>query len=639
MHEPRRPPHLVLGEERERGMKIEIGPQLALPVDAITQTFGILAVRGAGKSNLAAVMAEGMFKAGLPFVVIDPVSSWWGLRSGGDGKSAGLPIPIFGGSHGDVPLESGAGALVADMVIADRLSCVVDVSAFSEGDKTKFLIAFAERLYQRNSEPLHLFLEEADDYCPQKPFREQAHLLRAWENIVRRGRARGLGITMVTQRSAALNKSVLTQIETLFVLRTTSPQDRKAIAAWVQYQGQGAELLESLQSLESGEAWVWSPSWLKTFERIKVRRRWTFDSGATPKNMKASRTPATLADVDLEAVKVRMSEVIERQKAEDPRELRRTIAELRVELKKKDVVLAKVDASTKRIEAGLERAAPSPELKAAVRQQAALIANLRKVVDAAMKFIVKVSAARFDVKGVGKDEIEKAVRAAVDRASGLVEAHVAARAREIEALQFQATRINEQLAAALKDEDIHISVDVAKSEPYTLSASKPRPAPLVGSGPGGGNIGNTGARRMLIALAQHPEGCTYKKLALLSGISQSGGTWRTYMGQLRSAGFVSSGQPARITDAGLAELGAYDPLPSGPELIEYWRNRLGNTGKRRIFDAVVAAYPRALSYDEVSAATAVAREGGTWRTYVGELRSLELIVGRGDLRASEELFV
>jgi DNA helicase HerA-like ATPase len=84
---------------------LHLAKDLTLPLDAVSRTFGILAVRGAGKSNTAAVMAEEMFSAGLPFVVIDPVGSWYGLRSSADGASPGLPIPIFGGKHGDVPLE------------------------------------------------------------------------------------------------------------------------------------------------------------------------------------------------------------------------------------------------------------------------------------------------------------------------------------------------------------------------------------------------------------------------------------------------------------------------------------------------------------------------------------------------------
>ena len=318
-------------------MTIRIASDLSLPLDAVTQTFGILAVRGSGKSNAAAVMAEGMANASLPFVVVDPTGSWWGLRSSGDGKGPGLGIPIFGGRHADVPLERTAGQMIADLIVEHRLSSVIDVSEFSEGDKIRFLTDFAERLYRKNEDPLHLFLEEADDYVPQRPFREQARCLRAWENIVRRGRARGLGITMISQRSAAINKNVLTQIETLIVLRTTSPQDRKAIEGWVTYHGQSRELLESLPGLENGEAWVWSPHWLGKLVRVQIRRRETFDSAATPKNVRGKRPPATLADVDLGAVRKRMAETIEKAKAEDPRELRKQIVALKEELRKAKV--------------------------------------------------------------------------------------------------------------------------------------------------------------------------------------------------------------------------------------------------------------------------------------------------------------
>jgi DNA helicase HerA-like ATPase len=175
-------------------LNLHVADDLSFPARAVTETFGILAVRGAGKSNTAAVMAEEMFKAKLPFVVVDPVRAWYGLRASADGKGPGLPIPIFGGRRGDVPLERGAGNLMADLVVDQRLSCVLDLSDFdSEGSKKQFLLDFGRRLYQRNEQPLHLFLEEADDYIPQRPMRDEAQLLRAWENIVRRGRNRGLG--------------------------------------------------------------------------------------------------------------------------------------------------------------------------------------------------------------------------------------------------------------------------------------------------------------------------------------------------------------------------------------------------------------------------------------------------------------
>ena len=53
------------------------------------------------------------------------------------------------------------------------------------------------------------------------------------EDLVRRGRARGLGATLITQRPAVLNKDVLTQAEVLIALGMTGPRDVAAIDEWV----------------------------------------------------------------------------------------------------------------------------------------------------------------------------------------------------------------------------------------------------------------------------------------------------------------------------------------------------------------------------------------------------------------------
>ena len=325
---------LPVGEGGVTIVSIHFAPGLALPAEAVTETFGILGVRGSGKSNAAAVLVEGFAEAELPFCVIDPVGAWWGLRSSRSGKGPGLGVPIFGGLHGDFPL--GAGEELADILAEMSLSCVVDVSELSEGEKKRYLTAFAERLYRQKAKqasPLHLVLEEADDYAPQRPFRDEARLLRAWENIVRRGRMRGLGITMITQRSASLNKNLLTQIGTLIVMRTTSPQDRKAVLAWVDYHGQGHELVDSLPAMKPGEGWVWSPQFLDRMERVQFPRRHTFDSAATPKMAKGARPAVTLAEVDAPAIRERLAASIEKAKADDPRELRKQIASLRVQVR------------------------------------------------------------------------------------------------------------------------------------------------------------------------------------------------------------------------------------------------------------------------------------------------------------------
>lgn len=631
---------------------LKLAADLSLPLTAVTETFGVLAARGAGKSNLAAVLAEQMFDAGLPFVVVDPVGSWYGLRAGADGqKDGGLPIPIFGGKHGDVPLERGGGELLADLVVSKRLSCVLDLSAFdSEAAKKQFLLAFAQRLYLKNTDPLHLFLEEADDYIPQRPMRDEAQLLRAWENIVRRGRARGLGMTLITQRSASINKSVLTQVQTLFVLRTTGPQDRAAIEAWVKYHDTDAKVLSSLSSLGPGEGWVWSPQFLGQMSKHQFHRRRTFDSGATPKNLRGKdvKAAATLADVDLPEIHAQMAATIERAKADDPKELKKQLAAAQAEITN----LRK--SSNRNEKPALEKPKDVPVLTDADRE---LLKSLR---DEFLTFSESIA-----------DKADAMLAGLADRAKATIDTALTAWTSEVEkrrALWIQhldKTRIQRVLEKlervpapdyaskvpnyAGTGRIMPVSGPIIQSRESLqnrpkIARSENNPSKTGGSfrnldsGQGDASVGNSGLRRMLMALAQRPQGLNRRQLGLRAGLSSRSGTFDTYLSRGRQAGWIDGRSDLRITDAGITALGAFTPLPEGRELLAHWLGELGESGAARILRALADAYPRALTRSELGAAANLSDRSGTFDTYLSRLRTLELVEGRGELRASEELF-
>jgi DNA helicase HerA-like ATPase len=186
---------------------LQISATLSLPLEAVTQTFGILGKRGAGKTNTAVVVAEEMIRAGLPNVIVDPVGVWWGLRSSKDGQRKGLPVYIFGGEQGDIPLEETAGQLVADFIVETRQPVVLDVSTFSKSAARRFMTDFAERLYRQNRQAQHLTIDEADTFIPQRVEHGAERLVGAINDIVRRGRARGLGVTLISQRPALIHNA------------------------------------------------------------------------------------------------------------------------------------------------------------------------------------------------------------------------------------------------------------------------------------------------------------------------------------------------------------------------------------------------------------------------------------------------
>jgi hypothetical protein len=253
---------------------------IELPVEAATKTFAILAKRGAGKSYTGAVMAEEFYKNGVPFVVFDPIDVWWGLRFKKDGKSRGLPIVVFGVlDNADIPLDKDMGAKIAQAVTKSNISCIISTFGMPKNGQRKLITEFSEELLRINNTPRHIFIEEAHEFVPQRVTGDMGKTFNAVSNLVVMGRNRGLGVTLINQRAATINKDVLTQLDTLLAFRNVSPQDRAALRDWVEYHsadGDFNEFMSSLPSLPTGEGWIWSPEFLEIFKRIKIRERETF---------------------------------------------------------------------------------------------------------------------------------------------------------------------------------------------------------------------------------------------------------------------------------------------------------------------------------------------------------------------------
>jgi hypothetical protein len=325
--------------------QLQIAPGLSLPREIVTETVAILAKRRVGKSYTMRRIVEQLLKVQQQIVIVDPKGDQWGVRSSADGKSPGFPVLILGGGHGDLPLEVNGGEVVAKLVVEQRVSILLDISLFRKSEVAVFMAVFLENLYRLKAQeqyrtPVMLVIDEADAIAPQKPQHGEERMLGAAEDIVRRGGQRGIGCILVTQRSAVLNKNVLTQAQMLVALRTIAPQDLTAMKAWIDVHGTAEQrqvLMDSLPALPIGDAWFWSPGWPTEegiFRRAHVSPIETFDSAATPKPGEKKIIPRNLADVDLEALKGQMAATIEKAKKDDPTVLRKEITRLQGELAK-----------------------------------------------------------------------------------------------------------------------------------------------------------------------------------------------------------------------------------------------------------------------------------------------------------------
>lgn len=290
-------------------------------------------------SYTALVEMEEMVERGLFVGYIDPLGIAWGIRSSADGQKAGYPVLIFGGRHGDLPLDPAAGKIVCAFVLEQRQPFILDLSLFESVDQQCLFVAdFIEGFRQEEDILLHLDVDESDLFAPQFP-KSQARTrsLDAMDALTRRFRSKGLGTTLITQRPAELHKSVLGQIELLLALRLLAPHDINALDDWIKRNAkveERAQFLATLSGLPTGTAWAWSPQWLHIFELVAIRTRRTYDSSATPKVGVKRTPPKQLAEINLSHLSEQMAALFEQARASDPALLQARIKELEAELRR-----------------------------------------------------------------------------------------------------------------------------------------------------------------------------------------------------------------------------------------------------------------------------------------------------------------
>lgn len=909
--------------------KLHVADGLSLPVEAVTQTFALLARRGAGKTYAAKVLAEEMLSAGFPIVVLDPTGAWFGLRAGADGDPAGgYPVVIMGGAHADVPLEPTGGKVVADFLVNERVPTVLDLSAMGEAEMQQFVGDLAERFYRTNTEAVHWFVDEADEFClpddtdlltidgwvcgqdvregmeavafnldsedyryepvkrvirrwhdgpmvhlrtraldcmmtadhraviqrtqrargrykvydwtfcpsgelpchigvpsggapigqgipnlsnrllriigwvltdgnwhnrsegralcitqanstvkcgvnmvgamdcelshysgigryqraarervvegkvkrngpavnyylgqqlssqvlewlgeeihriprrfliecsaeqlralfqgllegdgsafPQwrtftpgnqmtladdfqelalrlgysasvsylenirqwrvnlssRPYHQvrrplSAHYtgwtwditvpsgafvarrngkvfvtgncpqdargggplwkcLGAMQRIVRRGRIKGIGCTLITQRSAVLNKSVLTQSEVLVAMQTTAPQDLGAVAEWLKYHSDKAdrdEILNQLPGLQQGQALVYSPGWLRELKLVTIRPLRTFDSSRTPKPGEKVRAPKGMADVDLAALQTRMAATVEKARADDPKELRRRIADLERQLRDRP-------AQTQTVE-------------------------VQKVVEVPV------------LKNGQLDRTEK----------------IAARVEAMgERFMGEVAELRRLIAPAAAPRPAPVAPNRPVPAPGrpALAPSRPVSAPARPAAEGEPRLSKT-QQRILDAIAWYESlGTTQPTLTQIGAVAlidPTGGHFSNTVGPLSSGGLVVRGQGTMsLTDAGRAVANVPESVGTLAEYHDVLRQRvrkMKSAGGKTIemLNAVIGAGGRELTTEEIGRAVGIDPTGGHFSNTIGPLGTAGLIQRRaGVVMPTEVLF-
>lgn len=589
---------------------LKLAPKLNLPDEIVTEALAIVANRGAGKTYTSKVLVELMTKAGLPSCIIDPLGVWWGLRSSADGTKAGLQFIVLGGSNGDLPLEPEAGKVIADFVLDQRVPVILDLSLMRKAAARRFASAFLEEIYERNKLPLHLVVDECDLFCPQRPSKDfPMTLLGTMEDIVRRGRSKGLGITLISQRPAVIHKDVLSQVSVLIALRLVSPQDRNAIRDWIETHGTAEErnqILTELPKLATGEGFFYSPAFMGILVKFKAYASTTFDSSATPKLGEARIEPTAFATVDLEALSTQMASTIEQVKAKDPKLLQQRVA-----------VLERESAEWQREALALREHAQ------AIQDRPPAIEVHEVISEAQMTLLRGAAQILGEAQGQIQDVIA-VVTAVLDKAAE----------DQVEAAAAQ----DPLRVLARPGTELPPRREVKLVTPPKSSSSPPPIPPPNGSGGGDGSFSKA-EKQVMTVLAQFPEGRTFTQIAILSGRSSKSSAFKNALSSLRTSGALAGDNKSvmQATPEGIERLGDWEPLPQGRPLFDHWCSMLGRS-ERTVLQVLVDAYPVELSKSQISEQSGYSETSSGFKNALSKLRTLELAEGYEQMVASEIFF-
>ena len=125
--------------------------------------------------------------------------------------------------------------------------------------------------------PLILVAEEAHNFCPQRGKVESSD---TFKTVASEGRKFGMGLAIITQRPAKVDKNVLSQCNTQIILKMTNPNDLRAVESSVEGITKGMK--EEIQRLPVGEA-ILSGGGLSEPLLVQVRPRETQDGGQSIK--------------------------------------------------------------------------------------------------------------------------------------------------------------------------------------------------------------------------------------------------------------------------------------------------------------------------------------------------------------------
>ena len=561
-----------------------------IPQEALDSHVGILGITGSGKSNLAKTVVEDLDSRNKRVCVIDPTGTWYGLRLHADGKTpSGHQFVIFGGQHGDLPLEAEHGEAIARAVGTTSTPVILDTRQMKVAGRTNFFTDFAETLIRTNRGELNLVIDEAHLFMPQGGASvggSAPAMLHAGNNLVSLGRGVGLRIILISQRPAKLHKDSLTQVNTLVAMKLTAPQDRKAIDAWIGEwvsDDEGTNLQKDLPYLKTGDAWIWAPG-IPHLKKTRTGLTKTFDTGSVRVNQNLN-----LPKIDVDEIAAILKQDGTDIRENDPKVLHKRIAKLERDLRKqaKETPKAIVDET-----------AVAKQVKQIVRK------DRREQASRINKVIETYQSESREIRNTFLKEHDQAQKRFIDALQESqpepdiqpVEASTPKRTPVERPIRQPRAKVNGKVADEILNEDLtNPEIRVLKAMRW-IEESGLNPKP------------------------------TRVQIAFFAGYKPTSGGFNNIMGTLRTKGMINFPEPKRacLTAEGLDEAPESDTELDAVELHTAVMAKL-STPEQRVLRPLIDSYPDAISVNELAEEAGYQPKSGGFNNLRGKLRSLGLV--------------
>lgn len=245
----------------------------------LSQRIIIIGQPGSGKSNSVADIVEEIGPLGVPLLLLDTEDEYNGLC-----HPRYLP---HGKSLGTEQINAENAREFGQSIVSEKLQVVLNLQSYEADDEAAFVMCeliagineWEEAQPAGERVSCMVILDEAAVWLPQavnesilsKPILTQLQQT-FFSTVVRRGRKRGIGFLLATQRIAEIDKRALSA--TWVILhRQTLPNDLKV------YEKYGIEP-EAARSLRPGQAYVLGPG--DFHEIVQFRKRHSQDKAFTP---------------------------------------------------------------------------------------------------------------------------------------------------------------------------------------------------------------------------------------------------------------------------------------------------------------------------------------------------------------------